>query len=294
MTVSIIVPIYGVEKYIEECAVSLFSQTYPDIQYIFVDDGSPDRSIPLLEELLSSRFAQLKDRVTIVRKENSGLPRARLTGLQYAKGDYILHVDSDDYLQTDAIEKLVLKAEQTKADIVYFYVCKELGGGRRHISKDKVYTSGPAFSSDIFTFRAHGFAVNKFVRGSLYSKNLFYPTQNMHEDVVLMGQVAFYASSVALLPEALYHYRRYNPGAITRRKKSQRRTMSATNFLDLYEFYRGKLSASPLAFCKDAIISRCVNIGVRFAPQFFTQRPYLYEYTTLWQRFVLWLKGVRL
>lgn len=96
MKVSIIVPIYGVERYIEKCAESVLSQTWPDIQFIFVNDGTPDRSIELLEALIDSRFAHLKDRIVIINKENGGLPQARLSGLKVATGDFVMHVDSDD------------------------------------------------------------------------------------------------------------------------------------------------------------------------------------------------------
>ena len=128
MKVSIIVPIYKVERYIEQCAESVLGQTWPDIQFIFVDDGSPDASVQKLEALIDSKFTALKDRITIIRKENGGLPQARLSGLKKAEGHYILHVDSDDWLEPDAVEKLVHKAEETDADVVYFYVRKEKSG----------------------------------------------------------------------------------------------------------------------------------------------------------------------
>ena len=77
--VSVIVPMYGVQDYIRRCAESLFAQTYPAIEFIFVDDGSPDRSVEILEDLIRSEFPSLQDRVKILRKENGGLPQARLT-----------------------------------------------------------------------------------------------------------------------------------------------------------------------------------------------------------------------
>ena len=264
MKVSIIVPIYKVERYIEQCAESVLGQTWPDIQFIFVDDGSPDASVKKLEVLIDSKFAALKDRITIIRKENGGLPQARLSGLQKAEGNYILHVDSDDWLEPDAVEKLVRKAEESDADVVYFYVRKEKSGGRFHISKDKVYTDPKAFSKDVFYMNAHGYVVNKFARRSCYRPDLFYPKGNMHEDVILMGQLLFYCRKVALLPEPLYHYRRNNSASETRQARKVRRAASARNFLDLYESYKGRMTGSPVEPVLKHILRRCWWIGIRW------------------------------
>ena len=275
MKVSIIVPIYKVERYIEECAASVLGQTYGDIQFIFVDDGSPDASVDKLNVLIDSRFAGLRGRIEIVRKPNGGLPQARLTGLQHADGDYVLHVDSDDWLEPDAVEKLVRKAVETDADVVYYYVRKEKSGGRFHISKDKVYTDPKAFSKDVFCNKAHGYVVNKFARRSCYREDLFYPHGNMHEDMVLMGQLLFYCKKVVLLPEALYHYRRNNSASETRQARKVRRAASARNFLDLYEFWRDRLPGSPLEPVYRHILRRCRWIAIRWDRTLFAERPYL-------------------
>ena len=101
---SIVVPVYGVEKYIGRCAETLFSQTYDNIQFVFVNDGTKDKSMEVLAEVLEG-YQHLKDRVVIVNKENGGLPAARKTGMEYVTGDYVLHVDSDDWLELDAVEQ---------------------------------------------------------------------------------------------------------------------------------------------------------------------------------------------
>ena len=139
-TVSLIVPIYKVEKYIGQCARSVLGQSWPSIQFIFVDDCSPDKSIDILEALIDREFASLKDHIQIIRKPvNEGLPQARKTGLEAATGDYILHVDADDWIEPDAVEKLALKAEETEADVVYFFAWKEFGDGRSRVITDKEF-----------------------------------------------------------------------------------------------------------------------------------------------------------
>ena len=127
--VSIIVPIFKVEAYIADCARSVLGQSYPDIEFIFVDDGSPDRSVEILESLIRHEFPARKQQVILLRKPNGGLPQARLSGLAAASGDYILHVDSDDWIEADAAEKLVGKAESEDADVVCFFAWKELAEG---------------------------------------------------------------------------------------------------------------------------------------------------------------------
>ena len=116
--VSIIVPVYGVERYIEECAESLFSQTYDNIKYVFVDDCSPDASIEKLRTVID-RHPERKDDVTILRHDtNRGLGASRRTALDTLDTPYCTIVDSDDVLPADAIEKLMQKMLSSDANVV--------------------------------------------------------------------------------------------------------------------------------------------------------------------------------
>lgn len=116
--VSVLVPVYGVEKYIERCAVSLFEQTYEDVEYIFVDDCSPDRSVSILRSVVEL-YPKRKAQVRIVSNEkNLGLGATRARALDEATGEGVMHVDSDDYLPPQAIELLWRKMQETDADIV--------------------------------------------------------------------------------------------------------------------------------------------------------------------------------
>lgn len=115
--VSILVPIYGVEKYIEQCARSLFEQDYEAIEYIFVNDCTPDHSMEVLRQVIDN-YAERKADIHIIEHEhNKGLGAARHTAFQAARGEYIMHVDSDDMLPQGAVRALVSKAEETHADI---------------------------------------------------------------------------------------------------------------------------------------------------------------------------------
>lgn len=111
--VSIIVPVYNVEKYVDICLKSILHQTYRNIEVIVVDDGSRDRSGAICD-----RFAKKDSRITVIHQENGGVSRARNNGIDNASGEYICFVDSDDWLPRDSIEMLVQKIEETEADFV--------------------------------------------------------------------------------------------------------------------------------------------------------------------------------
>ena len=256
---SIMVPIYKVEPYISACARSVLSQTWSECEFIFVDDGSPDRSREILQELIDNEFAALKPRIqVIVKPVNEGLPQARLTGLKAATGDYVMHVDSDDWVDHDMAEKLVHEAERTGADVVYHYVAKEKGEGKVHIAKDRQYKTPLAFAKAIMARKAHGYLVCKFMKRSLYTPDLFYPVISMHEDIILGIQILSRARKAVLLPIALYHYRRTVSTSFTRQSRSVRHRASARSFLQLYEFYNG-FSNGPedLAWIREPLLDYC-------------------------------------
>ena len=116
--VSICVPVYGGEKYIANCARSLFGQTYDNIEYVFVNDCTKDRSIEVVQQVVEE-FPHRKSSLKIVNHEkNSGLAASRRTGVENATGDYFLYIDEDDYLEQDAISRYVARAVETDADMV--------------------------------------------------------------------------------------------------------------------------------------------------------------------------------
>ena len=118
MTVAVIVPVYGVEKYIAECAESLFAQTYSDIEYVFCDDCTPDRSIEVLCEVME-RYPERMERVRIIRNEtNQGIGATRKRLVSEVNTDTFLFVDSDDVLPVNAVETLVKRMKETDTDIV--------------------------------------------------------------------------------------------------------------------------------------------------------------------------------
>ena len=117
MKVSVISPFFKVAPFIERCAESLLNQTLQDVEFIFVDDASPDESREILEKVIA-RHPERDVRI-VTHAQNKGLPAARNTGLAEASGEFIYHCDSDDWVETDLLEKMVNAAEENGADFVY-------------------------------------------------------------------------------------------------------------------------------------------------------------------------------
>ena len=208
--VSVIVPVYGVEKYIERCARSLFEQTLDDIEYIFVDDCTPDKSIEILESIIEEyrlRFTEEKKNVRIERMPtNSGQAVVRRHGIQLATGDYIIHCDSDDWVDVDMYRLMYEKAIEEKSNIV---VCDYVV----HNGKDKVFYStgcfnkdGRSFLNDLMYQRIGCSLCNKLIESGLYKNIEYYPTGAMAEDMVLMLQMCYFCSSVSYINRGFYYY----------------------------------------------------------------------------------------
>lgn len=275
--ISLIVPIYGVEKYIAKFAESALDQTYQDLQFIFVNDGTKDRSMEILRDLIANRYAHLQSRIVIIDKENGGLPSARKAGLDVAEGEYVLFADSDDWMETDAVEKVMAKADETHADIIYFDLIKEYGN-RTSYKREREYTGETKddFIVNMFNYKSFGYTVTKCFKRRLYTENVIYfPKLGMHEDIYLMSQIIFYAKSLAHIPEALYHYRKDNPDSFCAQDRLKRHVSSTTNLLDLYEHYRDNLKGSPIERVAGSILMRAGQHSIMHGYDFFEKYPYL-------------------
>lgn len=277
--ISLIVPVYGVERYISQFAESALSQTYDDIQFIFVNDGTKDRSMHILADLIAGKYSHLSDKILIIDKENGGLPSARKAGLEAAEGEYILFADSDDWLETDAVARIMAKAEETDADVVYFDLVKEYGN-KRSVKREREYDEQTKedFIINMFNYKSHGYTVTKCFRRRIYQEHIIhFPELGMHEDIYLMSQILFYAGSIVHLPEVLYHYRKDNPDAMCAQDRVRRHRDSDVNFLDLYEKYRDGLKGSPIEKVSGGILMRAGWHSLLHGFGFFDKYPYLAE-----------------
>jgi glycosyltransferase involved in cell wall biosynthesis len=278
--ISLIVPIYGVEQYICQCAESVLGQTFDDIQFIFVNDGTKDRSMELLEALIEERFAHLKHRIVIINKENGGLPSARKAGLERAEGEYILFADSDDWLELNAVERVMAEAERTDADLIYFHLVKEYGQGKQSVKHERTYTTETKrlWVRNILNYNSYGYTVTKCFRRRLYTDNFVsFPKLGMHEDIYLMSQIIFYAESITHLPETLYHYRKTNSASMCAQKRSVRHMASSRNLLGLYIDYKDRLEGSPVEGVIDGIVLRAGWHSIIHKGNLFEEFPWLSE-----------------
>ena len=218
-SISVIVPIYNVEKYIGKCARSLFEQTLRDVEYIFVNDGTPDASLEVLR-LVVDEYPDRASAVKIVDKpKNEGLPAARKSGLAVASGEYIVHCDSDDWMEPGMLERLYSEARTYDADGV---VCGWMRGDQPAFSK---YTrSGENcrdyIFEDMIAMREMQSVWRYMFKREIYSKGVAFPRYNQGEDHALVVQLAYYSKSIYCIAQPLYHWR-YNEESITHSSSAQ-------------------------------------------------------------------------
>ena len=255
--VSVIVPVYAVQEYVGKCAVSLFSQTWDNCEFIFVDDGTPDRSVDIIEKILDSDFPAVKPRVRILHEPNSGLPHARMTGLAAATGDFVIHVDSDDWVEPGYIEHLVRKAIEEDADAVYCDFYKEYPRKKPKLCAEGDFSpaTGPMAVKSMHNSIIRGYMWNKLIRLSFYDLGSMYvPKWGYHEDLVFQTQVLYKARKVVHLREALYHYRRRRRGALTTTSIVRTRKQSSENMFLLYDAL--PKDSEPVRACGEDILLR--------------------------------------
>lgn len=204
-SVSVIVPIYNVEPYIAQCVRSLFGQTLKDIEFIFIDDCSPDRSMAILQEVLEE-FPERKPQVKCLRMEkNSGQAKVRLHGISLATGEYVIHCDSDDYVDRKMYETMYTEASSHNLDIVS---CDYLVGDGETWARHIISSKQGHELSDILTGRSTYSLCTRLMRRSLL-KDIIAPVSNMGEDMMITVQASCRAKRIGHVPQALYYYRRH-------------------------------------------------------------------------------------
>lgn len=249
--VSVIVPIFNVEKYFERCICSLFQQTLIDVEYIFIDDASCDSSINILHKYIDA-FPSKK--VTIVtHKYNQGLATARNSGLAVAIGEYIFNCDSDDWLENNALEDLYNLAKKTNADVTWCDWYLSYGKRDRYMKEPKFTDAFDAIKGILSGTMKYN-VWNKLVRRSLYQDhNIHFPSgYNMGEDMTMI-QIFAYARTVVYIPKALYHYNKVNNTAYSNTysdKHLEDLAYNANNTIEFLEKKFGNKLVSEIAYFK--------------------------------------------
>lgn len=240
--VSVIIPVYGVEAFIVRCAESLMRQTLADVEFIFVDDCSPDRSVELLREVLAKHPAR---NARVLRHEaNRGLPAARNTGLDAATGDYVFHCDSDDYLEPDALETLWREARAEEADIVWCDYVIDYPEGQRLLRQPSFATAAEALAAMLRGTMKYN-VWNKLARRSLYTDNhIRFPAGRAMGEDLTMARLFAFAHKVAYVGRGLYHYEQGNLSALTKNWNQNQLDSLRHNCDDLIAFMRQRYGAA--------------------------------------------------
>lgn len=213
MKVSVIIPFYKVASFVERCTRSLMEQTLQEVEFIFVDDASPDESRAIIERV-SAEYE--RDVRILTHVHNQGLPAARNTGLAEATGDFIYHCDSDDYLEPTMLEELYRAASELRADFVYCNFFLDFGTSRR-VMTNPSYTNPEQMIKEGFLAGLMKYNVwNKLVKRSLYTMSgLHFPEgHDMGEDMTMIV-IATHASRTAHVAKPLYHYVKLNSNAFS-------------------------------------------------------------------------------
>lgn len=253
--ISIISPVYNAEKYIHKCVDSIIAQTFTDWELILVDDGSPDASGAICD-----RYASLDSRIRVIHKQNGGVSAARQTGLDAARGEYVIHADPDDWVEPTMLEELYAKAKAEDADMVICDYYHNYTDGRETLMQQHpTRLNTPNQIDDIFFGGFFSSLCNKLIRRSVYNEYgiRFFPGVDYCEDVLVCVQIMKNSSvKTVFLPKAYYHYL-MNDASITHNKT--RRTFEALSLYrdrlnsilseDKYEHIRIQVSLSVFVEC---------------------------------------------
>ena len=195
--ISIIVPIYNEEENLRKCIESLINQTYKELEIILINDGSTDKSKEIIESFKDKR-------IIAINKKNTGISDTRNIGIGKSTGDYIMFVDSDDYLELNCIERLIETAEKENSEIVMFNYYLETPSKRIEIKLPKIEARNLKEDKDLLT-KIHLGPCTKIFKSELIKDNLF-PLNLKYEDVPFVVEAVIKAGKISFIPDYLYHY----------------------------------------------------------------------------------------
>ena len=252
MLISIIIPVYKVEKYLVRCLDSVLAQTYKDLQIILVDDGSPDKCPQICDE-----YASKDKRVKVIHQKNAGVSNARNNGLKIANGDYVLFIDSDDYIIPDMCAKMLTLAQQTKADMVVCdmqYVNATQKKKPAHITYiSKPYISVSNALEYLVTNASFGYSCmcNKLICQKWFQNTYFSEDIKRGEDLIMLSSLLSQITKIVYIPVKFYYYFQ-NPQGVTSSKELRTR-------IDAYKAFKYYLSV-----CKKQAAQNIIQKAYRY------------------------------
>lgn len=233
--ISIIVPVYNVEKELPKCIESLLNQTYENIEIILVNDGSTDTSCIICDE-----YAKRDSRIRVIHKDNGGLSDARNTGINISKGEYLLFVDSDDNIEVDSCERFIKALDKRKVDIVvgearriegndiYYLMHSNLIDGKEYSSKEYIKLAIQAlewYAPSCF---------NMYNRDFIIKNSLMFKKGILHEDMQILPKMFLKAQKIVYMKYCFYNYE-IREGSIT---QSKNKTRNIESLLEIYKEWK--------------------------------------------------------
>lgn len=240
--ISVIVPVYNTAKYLYRCINSIINQSLKEIEIIIVNDGSTDNSLEIVEN-----FANLDKRIKIIDKKNEGLSSARNAGIEVAKGEYIINIDSDDWIEPYYFYDMYKMAKKENLDIVVSDFYKDYDNGKMEYKVDLKIESNQVINSEEYIEKLVNDEIlpavwNKMFKSDLYKKNnILHPINiNLGEDLATSPKLAYYAKRIAKINKAYIHYIQ-NQESLTKANPTKRIYELIEAFKILDKFFNNKI-----------------------------------------------------
>lgn len=234
--ISIIVPIYKIERYLRQCIDSILAQTFTDFELLLIDDGSPDGCPAICDE-----YAKKDSRIRVFHKPNGGLTSARNYGLDNAKGDWIMHIDGDDWIEPTYIEELYDTAIKNDADIAICGFRFAYEDGSFVIEHPTVWDDNRSTSLNRYIASVWTTAWGSIHKSSLYHNNGVRSPKNITycEDFHLMARICYFADKVVSIDRPLYNYRQQS-SSIMHSLNDKTWRDELTSYKEIIDFFRNK------------------------------------------------------
>ena len=216
--ISVIVPVYNVEKYLEECVNSIINQTYKNLEIILVDDGSKDNSSKMCDEL-----AKKDSRIKVIHKENGGISDVRNVGIENSRGKYIQFIDSDDFMEDNMIETLYKDILENEADVSMcsYYLFKDGVKTTDATYKKEIYNKEQILKEILLDEKVRSYLWNKLFKKSLFS-GIYFPKGKVFEDIYVIPFIFEKSNKVVFNNIPLYYYRQ-REGSILHKQTNELR-----------------------------------------------------------------------
>lgn len=231
--VSVIVPVYNVEKYVSKCLDSLINQTLRNIEIICINDGSTDNSLKILEE-----YAQKDSRIIVINQENQGVGAARNRGLEIAKGDYLGFCDPDDWVDNDFFEKLYAASDNASIDIVKGNSDIVYSNGKVKHTEEQLRISKEIENSPIpYNSFCQSWFSAIYKNQLIKDYNINFPNTKYWEDVAFLQKILFISNSFKLVSDTFYHYFKREGSLTTQKASFSKHKHLLDSTIDIAEFF---------------------------------------------------------